>query len=388
MLLFKVFLLASVTLTSLRLLLSVWWNRSHCPHCGYSLKRVKRKSLDRSLGKLLFLPLNRFQCSYFQCDWEGLSVCSEHSIVAQAESLALTQLKAQGLQTLCPLEINVESRFRLLFKSAQNLHESLDQDEFLLYYQPKTDLKTNDIIGMEALLRWQHPESGFIYPSEFIPLADENDLIFPIGRWVLKTVSLQIRQWHGAGLSPLCVSINLSSRQFYQPNLVRSIHKVLSQTGLDPQFLEIEVTEATILQDVYEAAKVLRALRLLGIKTAMDNFGLGNSVLKQLQPLSLDILKIDQSFIRNLYTGSRDVVKIQSFITMAQRLNLTVTAEGVETTEQLRLLRSLGCSAAQGYLFDYPLAAADATDVLQANWVGRRDRTTASTYAMAGSVRA
>ncbi len=303
-------------------------------------------------------------------------------ILPESEPLALMQLKAQGLQTLRPLEVNATSRFYLLFKSAQNLHQSLEQDEFLLYYQPRIDLKTNNITGMEALLRWQHPDSGFIYPSEFIPLADQNDLIFPIGRWILKTVCFQIQQWHGAGLCPLSVSINLSSRQFYQPNLVKTIQKVLTQTGLEPQFLEIEVTEATILQNFYEAAKVLRALRLLGVKTAMDNFGIGNSALKQLQQLSLDILKIDQSFIRNLYAGSRDVDKIQSFIVLAQSLDLTVTAKGVETREQLQLLRSQGCRAAQGYLFDYPLAVADATDVLQANWIGRRDRA-ASTSATA-----
>lgn len=328
------------------------------------------------------MPLGRFQCSYFQCHWEGISVSSGQNVLPQSEPLALAQLKAQGLQTLLPLEENATSRFQLLFQSAQNLHQSLEQDEFLLYYQPRIDLKTNNITGMEALLRWQHPENGFIYPSEFIPLADQNDLIFPIGRWILKTVCFQIQQWHGAGLCPLSVSINLSSRQFYQPHLVRTIQKVLIQTGLEPQFLEIEVTEATILQNFYEAAKVLRALRLLGVKTTIDNFGLGNSVLKQLQPLSLDILKIDQSFVRNLYVGSRDVEKIQSFIDLAHSLDLTVTAEGVETTEQLQLLRSLGCRAAQGYLFDYPLTVADATDVLQANWIGRKDRA-ASTSATA-----
>ncbi len=309
-------------------------------------------------------------------------MAAEQVILSQSEPLALMQLKAQGLQPLRSLEVNAPSKFHLLFKSAQNLHQSIDQDEFLLYYQPRIDLKTNNITGMEALLRWQHPESGFIYPSEFIPLADQNDLIFPIGRWILKTVCFQIQQWHGAGLCPLSVSINLSSRQFYQPNLVRTIQKVLSQTSLEPQFLEVEVAEVTILQDVYEAAKVLRALRLLGVKTAIDNFGSGNSARKQMKLLSLNILKIDQSFIRNLYAGSRDVEKIQSFIALAHSLDLTVTAEGVETTEQLRLLRSLGCKAAQGYLFDYPLAVADATDVLQANWIGRKDRE-ASTSATA-----
>jgi EAL domain-containing protein (putative c-di-GMP-specific phosphodiesterase class I) len=379
--LLTVYLVVGITLVILRLVLSLWWKRNHCPKCGYSLTRIKRRASDRSLGKLLLLPLGRCQCSYFQCRWEGLSVYSGQRIVSEAESPTLMQLKSQGLQTLHPLE-NAASKFHLLFKSEHNLHQSLEQDEFVLYYQPRIDLKTNDITGMEALLRWQHPESGFICPSEFIPLADQSDLIFPIGRWILKMVCFQIQEWHGAGLYPISVSINLSPRQFYQPNLVRTLQKVLRQTGLAAQFLEIEVAEVTILQNFYEAAKVMRALQLLGIKTAVDNFGIGNSTLKQLKLLSVSILKIDQSFTRNLYEGSPDVEKMQSFIALARSLNVTVAAKGVENSEQLQLLRSLGCGEAQGYLFDSPLAAADATDVLQANWLGRRDRA-ASTYAMA-----
>lgn len=373
MLLFQICLLVSVVFVILRLLLSFWWSRDQCPKCRYSLTRIKRRPSDRLLGKLLLLPVGRWQCSYFQCRREVISVSSGQNIISKAPTPALTQLKAQGLQTLRPLEARMPPEFYSLFKSEQNLYQSLEQDEFLVYYQPRIDLKTKNITGMEALLRWQHPESGVIYPSEFIPLADQNDLIFPIGRWLLKTVCFQMQEWHGAGLFPLSISINLSARQFFQPSLIRMMQKVLGKTSIEPHFLEIEVTEATILQNSYEAAKVLRALRQLGIQTAVDNFGVGNSALRQLQKLPLDILKIDQSFIRNLYAGSSDVEKIQSFMALAQVLNLMVTAKGVETTEQLRLLRSLGCGAAQGYLFDYPLAAADATDVLQANWIGRKD---------------
>jgi EAL domain-containing protein (putative c-di-GMP-specific phosphodiesterase class I) len=378
MFVFTVCLLVGITAVILRLLLSLRWKRKHCPKCGYSLQRIKRRISDRLLGRLLVLPVSRCQCNHIQCRWTGRTLHALKSVLHETKPPALKELKAQQPQSPSPLKTKDTSEFDSLFKLEKELNQSLARDEFLLHYQPRIDLKTNNITGMEALLRWQHPENGFIDPSVFISLADQNALIFPIGRWVLKTVCFQIQAWHSAGLYPLSISINLSARQFYQPNLIRTIQKVLTQTGLDPQFLEIEVTEATILQNFYEATKVLRALRLLRVKTAVDNFGLGDSTLEQLQQISLDILKIDQSLICNLDVGSNGVEKIQGIIDLAQVLDLSVTAKGVETREQLKLLRSLGCPTVQGYLFDPPLATEDATDVLQSNWIGRQDKTTSA----------
>lgn len=375
MLLLKVCLFVCIALVILRFLLSIWLHRTDCPRCGYTLERVKRSALDRFLGRLLFCPVGRFQCSYYRCDWEGISIYSERGKISESEHANLAHLKEQGLQSLTPLGYRPELGISASSKLEQDLYLALEQDEFLLYYQPRFDLETRNIKGLEALLRWQHPEKGLIYPSEFISLAEKTDLIFPIGEWILKTVCSQLRQWHCLGLYPLSVSINFSSQQFYNPHLAKTIQTVLSATGLEPQHLEIEVTEATVMQFFPVATTVLRALRSLGVQTAMDRFGVGSISLKQLQQMSLNTLKIDQSFIRNLNVDARAVEMIQSFISIAQSLDLTAMAEGVETLEQLRLLRSLDCHEAQGYLFDHPLSAEDATDVLQANWLGRKTKT-------------
>ncbi len=372
MVLLKVCLFVSITLVILRFLLSIWLHRDTCPRCGYGLERVKRSALDRALGRLFFFPIGRFQCSYYRCSWEGISTHSERSKAPESEHADLTQLKKQGLQSLKPEKQSLDLGIPVSFQSEQDLRRSLDQNEFLLYYQPRIDLESRDITGMEALLRWQHPEKGLIYPSAFIPVAEQSDLIFPIGEWIFRRVGLQLQQWQHAGIYPLSVSINLSSQQFYHPNLARTIQAVLSETGLEPQCLEIEVTEATVMQYFQAAAAAMRALRALGVQTAMDHFGVGSISLKQLQQLSLNTLKIDQSFIRSLNFNSRAIEMIQSSVLLAQNLGFTVMAEGVETQEQLRLLRSLNCQAAQGYLFDHPLSAEDATDVLQANWLGRK----------------
>jgi EAL domain-containing protein (putative c-di-GMP-specific phosphodiesterase class I) len=367
-------LLIGITSVILRFLLSVWLSRASCPRCGHNLERVKRNALDRFLGRVLFFPIGRFQCSYYRCGWEGISIYTKQCTTPESEQADLLHLKEQGLRGL--KTPGHGAKFGIsLFKSEQDLYRSLEQNEFLLYYQPRFDLESKDITGMEALLRWQHPEKGLIYPSEFIPLVEQSDLIFPMGEWIFKTVCSQLQHWHCEGLNPLNVSINLSSEQFYHPNLDRMIQAVLIDTGLEPQCLEIEVTEATVTQNFYVATTVLRALRLLGVQTAMDHFGVGSISLKQLQQLSLNILKIDQSFIRNRNRHSKAIEILQSFISIAHDLNLTVMAEGVETQEQLRLLQSLDCQAAQGYLFDYPLSAEDATDVLQANWLGRKHKT-------------
>jgi EAL domain-containing protein (putative c-di-GMP-specific phosphodiesterase class I) len=372
MVLLKVCLLVSITLVILRLLLSILLNRATCPRCGYSLERVKRSAFDRALGRLLLFPIGRFKCSYYRCSWEGISIYAELSKASESEQADLAYFKAQGLQNLKPLEHSPNLGVPAFFQSEQDLRRSLEQNELLLYYQPRIDLESKDITGMEALLRWQHPVKGLIYPLDFIPLAEKSDLIFPIGEWIFETVCSQLQQWHRAGIYPLNVSINLSSQQFYHPHLARTIQTVLSATGLEPQCLEIEVAEATVMQYFHAASTVLRSLRVLGVQTAMDHFGLRSISLKQLQQLSLNTLKIDQSLIRSLNSNEKAIELIQSFIAMAQNLNLTAMAEGVENQEQLRLLRSLDCQAAQGYLFDRPLTADDATDVLQANWLGRK----------------
>ncbi|WP_404784555.1 putative bifunctional diguanylate cyclase/phosphodiesterase [Altericista sp. CCNU0014] len=384
MVLLKIGFIISITLVILRFLLFVRLNRASCPQCGYALARVKRSAFDRFWGRLLFFPIGRFQCSYYRCDWEGISIHVGRVNPSESEPAELTHLKKQGLQNLKPLEKRTKFELPRSFKSEQNLLRALEQGEFLLYYQPRFELETNDIIGMEALLRWQHPEKGLIYPLEFISLAEQSDLIFSIGEWVFKTVCAQLQQWHRMGLHPLNISINLSPPQFYHPHLARMIQTILSDTELEPQVLEIEVSEATVMQYFSAASSVLRSLRALGVQTAMDRFGVSRIPRKQLQQLPLNILKIDRRFIRELGLDERAAEMVQSSISLARSLNLVVMAEGVETREQLHLLRSLDCQAAQGFLFDRPLSVDDATDVLQANWLGRRQETVSTS---AGSLK-
>jgi EAL domain-containing protein (putative c-di-GMP-specific phosphodiesterase class I) len=195
-----------------------------------------------------------------------------------------------------------------------------------------------------------------------------------LGQWIFKQTCLQLQEWHGNGLYPLRASVNLSVRQFYQPSLAQTIIEVLEETGVKPNFLEIEVSEKTIMQNLDLARTILLELQVIGVRLTMDNLGVGNVPQRHLRRLALDTLKIDQSLIHNLKSESENSEMIRTYVLLGQSLNLEVIAEGVETHDEYQTLRSLGCVKAQGFLFDRPLSAEDATDVLQANWLGRKER--------------
>jgi diguanylate cyclase (GGDEF)-like protein len=244
-----------------------------------------------------------------------------------------------------------------------NLYKALEREEFRLYYQPQIDIKTGEIVGMEALIRWQSGERGLIAPNLFIPMAEEMGLIGAIGEWVLQTACTQNRIWRSLGLPALRVGVNLSACQFQQKNLVQSIAQVLNSTGLAPHYLELEITESIAMQDVPLTISVLRSLREMGIQIAMDDFGTGYSSLSSLKHFPLDKLKIDRSFVQDLPTDSHDAAIITAVVALGRGLNLAVVAEGVETKEQLAFLKSVGCDQMQGYLFSRPLSEADATQL-------------------------
>ena len=244
------------------------------------------------------------------------------------------------------------------------LHSALEKKELILYYQPIVNVVTGKIAKMEALLRWKNSQVGSVPPYIFIPLAEKNGSIVPIGEWVLKTACAQNKTWQDMGLEPIKMSVNLSVRQFQQRNLVSNITKILEQTKLQPNYLELEITESITIQDADSARDVLDRLNRLGISLSMDDFGTGYSSLSYLQKFPFQTLKIDRSFIKDLRPNSPDMAIIDAVITLGQGLNLDIVAEGVETEELRDLLQNLGCEYIQGYLYSKPLPAVEATKLL------------------------
>ncbi len=270
---------------------------------------------------------------------------------------ALFRARGQGgdVHQFYAAEMNAAALRQLSLESG--LRRALERGEFTLHYQPQMDILTNNITGTEALVRWQHPEMGLVSPAEFIPLAEDTGLIVPLDEWVLRAACSQNRAWQEAGLPPLRVSSNLSARMFRQAGLPEMVARVLEETGLDPDYLDLELTESSVMDNMEDAAGTLRALRALGVHVSIDDFGTGYSSLNYLKNFPADCLKIDQSFVRDAATRPHDAAIVRAVITMARSLDLKVIAEGVETEEQLRFLRVLGCDEVQGYLLSRPLPA-------------------------------
>ncbi|MFC5467262.1 EAL domain-containing protein [Cohnella suwonensis] len=239
-----------------------------------------------------------------------------------------------------------------------NLHQALIDNKFELYYQMKIDSVTGVIAGMEALVRWRHPERGFIPPSEFIPVAEETGLIIPLGDWILRTACEQNVKWHKAGHSPLRIAVNLSARQFHNPRLVETICDILAETGMPSRYLELEITEGYLLKNEDYVVGVLQHLRELGVYISIDDFGTGYSSLSQLKRFPVQAVKIDKSFIQGMDSDSSNDSIVKAVIQLAHSMNLKVVAEGVETTAEEGLLRRYGCDEFQGYLFGRPMPAA------------------------------
>jgi diguanylate cyclase (GGDEF)-like protein len=236
-----------------------------------------------------------------------------------------------------------------------DLHHALEREELRLYYQPQVDTQSGKVIGMESLLRWQHPTRGLVLPLDFIPLAEENGLIIPIGEWVMKEACRQTRAWQIQGLDSLAVSVNVSARQFRQPGLSRVVEEALANSELDPRYLVIEITEGLVMEDIEMTSKVLHEIKENGVSISVDDFGTGYSSLSYLKRFPIDELKIDRSFLMDIPASEDDSAIVKAVIAMSNSLELNVVAEGVETEEQLAFLRKLNCNALQGYLFSVPL---------------------------------
>jgi EAL domain-containing protein (putative c-di-GMP-specific phosphodiesterase class I) len=248
-----------------------------------------------------------------------------------------------------------------------DMRRALDQREFVLYYQPEVDLSTRKIVGLEALIRWAHPERGLIPPLDFIPLAEESGLILPIGDWGLSEACAQIQKWshEDPSNSSLRVCVNLSARQFSRPGLADHVEALLVQFGISSRQLGLEMTESSLIPNMRIALEVLGSLRRLGVSLLMDDFGTGYSSLNHLHSFPFDVLKIDRSFVGRMTEGDQPMQIVRTIIELARVLGMDVVAEGIETCEQYRLLRQLGCRFGQGFLFARPLSTEDVTQLLR-----------------------
>ncbi len=282
----------------------------------------------------------------------------------QQAHIALYQAKQQGrnqFQFYSP-EINAQLQERLTLEN--ELHGALERNEMMVYYQPLIDLHSKQIMAMEALVRWQHPTLGLVSPAKFIPIAEANNLIVPIGEWVLRTACAQNRAWQIAGFSPIRISVNLSARQFELPNLVEVISQILQETELEASKLELEVTESFLMADIQRSIQTLKQLRELGISLALDDFGTGYSSLNYLKRFPVNMLKIDRSFVQDVTTNPDSAAVTDAIIALAKSLRLNITAEGVETQQQLEYLQMRGCDEGQGFYFSRPAPADIITQML------------------------
>ena len=239
------------------------------------------------------------------------------------------------------------------------LHHALTHNELLLHYQPVVDMASGKLVGLEALLRWQHPEQGLMPPLKFIPLAEETGMIVPIGEWVLLSACMQLKAWQDQGYAMPQLAINLSVKQLRQKTLVETFARILNETGVEARFVELEITESIFIDDSVEMAETLLALHNMGLKLSIDDFGTGYSSLSYLRRFPMDTLKIDQSFVRDMTTDPDDAAIVASIIGMAHSLRMKVIVEGVETEAQHAMLARQGCDQYQGYYFSKPLPASE-----------------------------
>src|SRR5215203_2179008 len=237
-----------------------------------------------------------------------------------------------------------------------NLRPGLERSEFIVQYQPQVAIHDFHLVGMEALVRWRHPSLGLLYPNDFIPLAEESGMIISLGDWIMRAACLQNKAWQDAGLAPLRLSVNFSARQFQQPTFMTDVIQILKDTNLDPRWLELELTESSIMKDPEEAIEKLHELKLMGIQVAIDDFGTGYSSLNYLKRFPIDTLKIDRSFVADVCKDPHDTAIVRAIINLGHALDLTVIAEGVETREQLQYLTALECDVVQGFLFSKALS--------------------------------
>jgi EAL domain-containing protein (putative c-di-GMP-specific phosphodiesterase class I) len=284
------------------------------------------------------------------------------SLMKNADSaLYLAKQAGRNSYQLCSPFLARKAAERLTLETA--LHQALERHEFVLHYQPQLDLRTQSVTGLEALIRWDRGGKSMMRPAEFISVAEDTRLILPIGEWAIEEACRQGQAWHSEGTG-MRIAVNVSARQFQQPNVVSMIKDAIERSGFDPRYLEIEITETTAMQDPELTADILLDLKNLGLSVAIDDFGVGHSSLNYLKRFPIDALKIDQSFVQDITRGGSDGAIVSAVIAMGKAMNIRVIAEGVETPEQLKFLKEHGCHEFQGYLFSRPMTATALTEMI------------------------
>ncbi|MBI3779365.1 MAG: PAS domain S-box protein [Gammaproteobacteria bacterium] len=332
--------------------------------------RVAQKVLDQFIAPFRIAGRDLFASPSIGITLYPFDDNNTESLLKNADT-AMYHAKSLGRNNFQFYTAELNARAARQLELETGMRRALEREEFVLHYQPLVDIQTGGIVGMEALLRWQHPQYGLVPPMEFIPLAEETGLIVPIGEWVLRTACAQIKAWHAAGFPTLHVAVNLSSKQLQQKNFAEVVKHALQETGLEPLYLDLELTESLLMQDMEAAEAVLKNLKAMGVMFSLDDFGTGYSSLSYLKRFPIDFLKIDRSFIKDIVHDRYGAGIVRAIIVMAHTLGIKVIAEGVETHEQLGFLREQGCNITQGYFCSKPLPVNDFTQLLR-EWRGTR----------------
>ena len=299
----------------------------------------------------------------------GISIYPDDGQDAETQiknaDIAMYQAKENGRNNYKFFEQDMNARAVQRQSVEVSLRRALERQEFVLHYQPKINLQSGAIVGVEALIRWQHPEQGLLLPAQFVSIAEDCGLILPIGRWVLREACLQARSWQQAGLPPIIVAVNISALEFRDKDFLENIRAVIEKTGLEPRYLELELTESILMQDAASTDSMLHALANFGVKLAIDDFGTGYSSLSYLKLFPINTLKIDQSFVNQMCSNLDDAAIVSAVTSMGKSLKLCVIAEGVESSEQSAFLLAQHCDEGQGYYFGCPMVAEALATLLQ-----------------------